>query len=237
MGSSLKGVTENNNIQVCPLYGSLLRNDRRGAAFTNAGCDVLFYCGDLLQKEKPMCSDPRPKTEDPLIIALLSSYVGQFVRARELARDSRSSARTRYMWFVGICGYVLVNAPNLWKSLAGAELTGWPLFALSIPWVLSALAALIAHLLADKGEDLDNEFFVAKAAALEVAILGLKAGRNDASDVLKAFHDEHPAISKQKSRVDALQRPAIWLERLTIGLLVLSFAWSIVGPLALPCLR
>ena len=183
-----------------------------------------------------MSSDPGPKTEDPLI-ALLSSYVGQFVRARELARDSWSGARTRYVWFVGICGYVLVNAPSLWKSLAGADLTGWPLFALSIPWVLSALAALIAYLLVDKREDLENEFFVAKAAALEVAILGLKAGRNDTSAVLNAFNDEHPSIAERKRRVEALKKPAMWLERLTIGLLVLSFAWSIVGPLTLASLR
>jgi len=138
---------------------------------------------------------------------------------------------------VGICGYVLVNAPSLWKSLAGADLAGWPLFVLTIPWVLSALAALIAHLLVDKRGDADNEFFVAKAAALEVAILGLKAGKNDASAVLNAFNDNHPAISEPRRRVEALQKPAVWLERSTIGLLILSFAWSIVGPLALACLR
>jgi hypothetical protein len=128
---------------------------------------------------------------------------------------------------------VLVNAPTLWKSLAGADLTGWPLLALSIPWVLSALAALIAHLLVDKLEDLEKEFFVAKAAALEVAILDLKAGKNDASTVLKVFKDEHPAICERKRRVDTWRRPLVWFERLTIGLLVLSFTWSIVGPLAL----
>ena len=179
-----------------------------------------------------MNSGPGPRNEEPLI-ALLSSYVGQFVRARELARDSRSGARTRYVWFVGICGYVLVNAPSLWKSLAEADLTRWSLFALSIPWVLSALAALIAHLLVDKHEELENEFFVAKAAALEFAILGLKAGQSDASAVLKAFNDEHPAISERKRRAEALQKPAACFERVTIGLLVLSFTWSVVGPLAL----
>lgn len=183
-----------------------------------------------------MRSDPTPKTEAPFIAAL-SSYERQFVRAGELARDSQSSARTRYVWFVGICGYVLVNAPALWKSLAGADLTGWPLFALSIPWVLSALTALITHLIVDKLEGLEKEFFLAKDAALQVAILDLKAGKNDRSAVLKVFHDEHPAISERKCRIDALARYWVWLERLTICLLVLSFAWSIVGPLALPCLR
>lgn len=182
-----------------------------------------------------MNADPELKPEDPLI-AMLSSYVGQFVRTRELAREARSGARTRYVWFVGICGYVLVNAPALWKAFAGDDLTRWQLFALSIPWVLSALAALIAHVLVDQVENLDNEFFVAKAAALEVAILGLKAGRNTASDVIDAFNDKHPAISERKHKVEGIRKPTIWIERLTIGLLVLSFTWSIVGPLALPCI-
>lgn len=182
-----------------------------------------------------MNSDPGPKTEDPLI-ALLSSYVGQFVRTRELAREARSGARTRYVWFVGICGYVLLNAPTLWKAFAGDDLTRWQLFALSVPWVLSALAALIAHVLVDQVETLDNEFFVAKAAALEVAILGLKAGRNDASDLVNAFNDKHPAISERKRKVEVLRKRAVRIERLTIWLLALSFTWSIMGPLTLPCL-
>ncbi len=181
-----------------------------------------------------MNSDSELRNKEP-IIALLSSYMEQFVRAREIARDSRNGARTRYVWFVGICGYVLVNAPNLWKSLAGTDLTRWSLLTLSTPWVLSALVALITHLLIDKSEDLENEFFVAKAAALEVAILGLRAGRNDESAVLKAFNDEHPAISGRKRKVEAFRKPEVWFERLTIGLLVLSFVWSAVGPLILDC--
>lgn len=182
-----------------------------------------------------MDSDPEPKTADPLI-ALLSSYAAQFVRMREFAREARGGARTRYVWFVGICGYALLNAPTLGKALAGGDLSKWQLFVLSVPWVLSALAALIAHVLVDHVEDLDNEFFVAKAAALEVGILGLKAGTGDASAVIDAFNDKHPAISQRKHRVEAIRGPSLWIGRLTIALLVVSFIWAIVGPLALPWL-
>ena len=170
------------------------------------------------------------KNQDPLV-ALLASYASMFTRGREIVSQARSAARTRYVWFVGICGYVLFNAPSLWESFVGHKLTRCQLVALSLPWVLSALSALIAHVLLDITQERDDEFFVSKLSALEVTIINIQAGSTDRTEVLRVFNDQTPAISGRKSRLEAIAKPARCIERLTLWLLILSFLWSLCGPL------
>jgi hypothetical protein len=62
---------------------------------------------------------------------------------------TRSADSNRMIWYVGIAGYVLVNAPMTWRTLIGRDLKGNELLWLSVPWVVAALVALIANLVMD----------------------------------------------------------------------------------------
>lgn len=62
---------------------------------------------------------------------------------------TRSADSNRMIWYVGIAGYVLVNAPTTWRTLIGRDLKGNELLWLSVPWVVAALVALIANLVMD----------------------------------------------------------------------------------------
>src|SRR5262245_8498832 len=62
----------------------------------------------------------------------LKALGGRLDRAMDVEVESRKAERTRLVWYVGISGYVLVNAQGYWKTLVGHELQGHELLWLSI---------------------------------------------------------------------------------------------------------
>ncbi len=167
----------------------------------------------------------------PLLEPLLSSYMDNFIRSAEFVREGRGRARTRFVGFVAIAGYVLVNGPAFWRSIAGNPelLNGGRLFVLLLPWVLSAFSALVAYDFVERVEEHENVLFIAKKSALETAILDLKAGKDDGAGVLKAFDDDHPAIVEPKRNADRSYRHLLWLDRVTTLLFSVSFVGSLLG--------
>jgi hypothetical protein len=164
---------------------------------------------------------------------IVESYEKVFLSFREPIRETRTSARARLVWFVGIAGYALLNAKVYWEALGGRQFSGIELFWLSLPWVLSALLSVITHFIIDEVGVRDDILFTKKMAAIDLHRIDIIEAKDNPKEMLQIINDTHPdykAIVKSVNRWAGL---AEWLERCSFATLVMGFIWAVVGPLCL----
>ena len=164
---------------------------------------------------------------------IVESYEKVFLTIREPIRETRTSARTRLVWFVGIAGYALLNAKGYWEALGGRQFSRIELFWLSLPWVVSALLSVITHFVIDEVGVKDDIFFTLKLAALDLHRINIVEGKDNPEEMLQIFKDTHPDYKDILKSVNRWSGLAKWLERCAFATLVIGIIWAVVGPLIL----
>jgi hypothetical protein len=64
------------------------------------------------------------------------SYSRIFESLREIAEQTRTSAKARLVWFAAISGFAILNGKKLWDSITVGEFVGGPLVLLALPWAI-----------------------------------------------------------------------------------------------------
>ncbi len=164
---------------------------------------------------------------------VVESYEKVFLSLREPIRETRTSARQRLVWFVGIAGYAILNAKVYWEVLGGKKFSGVEILWLSLPWVLSALLSVITHFVIDEAGARDDMLFTKKLATIDLHRIDIEEGNADLSEIVQIFSDTHPDYMDIKNSSDRWSSFAKWLERATFATLVSGFIWSLIGPLIL----
>jgi hypothetical protein len=164
---------------------------------------------------------------------IVESYEKVFLSFREPIKESRTSAKTRLVWFVGIAGYALLNAGPLSSAIAPHKLAGPSLLWLSLPWLLTALLGVVTHFLIDEAASRDDVFFAKKLAAIDLHRIAVTDGRDDPKEMLSIIDDTHPELKGAKQDTENWPAAARWLERATFAALVIGLFWAVIGPLLL----
>ena len=169
-------------------------------------------------------------------IEIVESYLKTIERHPEIVQETRRSTLSRMVWIAGITGFVLLNAQSLWEALIERSLSGQEAFWLSLPWVATAMLAVLTHILIDEVKVRDDEAFEEKMVAVELWLIDAKErGPNDL-EMIAILNDSTPEIKKASEKLAPWVSWASRLERLTFVALLISFLWALVGPFALDAL-
>lgn len=191
----------------------------------------------------------------------LQSYPQLYYQSLELINQHRVALRTRLVWYVGISGYVLLNAKTLWDSVAQRPIVGLDIFWLSVPWIICSLLGVVAYFLSDEISRRTDKHMLGKMAFISTSLIPLESSLDkrrtsinnimvdqeeinkiidqvgkDAKvliDLSSMVNDQHPDYVKVSKDLDKLSSWSSFFERSTFLLLVLGFIWLIVGPLIL----
>ncbi|NOT04911.1 MAG: hypothetical protein HOP27_09975 [Anaerolineales bacterium] len=164
---------------------------------------------------------------------IVESFARQSAAFRPLAQQVRSGARSRMVWFVALCGFVILNGKTLWDSIAQAYFSGLPLALLIFPWVIAALFAVITHFIIDEVDARDNLYIAHQSAALDLYLESLDEGDADPREMIAIMHDSTDELKAAKSELDKYSKRAQLFERITFACVVAGFVWSLVGPFLL----
>lgn len=168
--------------------------------------------------------------QNPNNLEIVTNFGRTLDRAQQSEIEPRKSERDRLVWYVGIAGYVLLNANESWKALLGRDLGPNDLLSLSVPWTVSALLALLAHLATDEWFDRDSLQYHALSAEVD-RLRSLGAERAiDSQEVVSLIGSSTPHLAALKQRVDRCGLWARWLRRAAFAALCLAFTWSLAGP-------
>jgi len=164
---------------------------------------------------------------------VVESYLRVFSSFKEIAESTRSSARTRLVWFVAIAGFAVLNGKPLWDELGRVHFRGILLASLAAPWIICALLAVITHFIIDEAKVWDDDYFVRKLAAIELHLEKERAGDASPANMVAIINDTHPDLKEPGHRSNIWRKRAGWLERATFCFLIIGFLWSIIGPFLL----
>ena len=176
---------------------------------------------------------PPARTSTPPPLEVLESYEKVFLAIRQAVTASRGPFLSRLVWYVAIAGYAILNAPTLWATLAGHELKPASLVLLSLPWVLSTLASVVAHWFAGEIALKDDLFFITKLAMIDLHKLDLRAGKVDPKLVAGIIDDTHADLVAPAKEINRLRRISDLSERIGFAFLIAGFAWTFLGPFLL----
>lgn len=169
-----------------------------------------------------------PDNPNPLEMAI--NFGRTLDRAQVAEIEPRKSERDRLVWYVGISGYALFNATNAWTVLLGRPLTAGVLFVLSVPWMLAALTALLAHLMAAEWLDRDNLLFHAwRTEADRLVSLGKErpVSEEEVASLIKGSADHIARLKASSGRADWWAKG---FRRAALLFLCGAFVWSLFGP-------
>jgi len=173
--------------------------------------------------------------EDGRIKKLIEYTLESFDSEVHTADEYRASLRTRFVWYVGISGYALLNAKVFWEAIRGAPIIGLTLVWLALPWIASVVLAVVAHYFTDKWATRDKAYWSLKRGLMQAFAMEVETGVGDVTQYTKLLNDEVPLTLKSQSKhAKALES---WVSRIEISTficLMLGFVWAAVGPLLLP---
>jgi len=181
-----------------------------------------------LNDNSPLLGGIKLETKD-----VVESYSRIFGGFREIAEETRASARSRLVWFVAIAGFAILNGKKIWDPIADGEFTGIALALLALPWAISALLAVITHFIIDEAGVKDDHYYVMKLAAIDLHLESVKHGDADHMEMIKIINDTHPDLAEPKKMSEKWGNAAKWLERTTFFILVAGFLWALIGPFVL----
>ena len=172
--------------------------------------------------------------DQPVDRGLVERYFEQVKRHPEIAKGTNRSAQRRLVWFVAISGFAVLNGQVLWSALMRRTVDGTDLLVLAIPWVVTALLSIAAHILIDQVEVYDNLAFEMKYASLNILLDKFDkkqpvSGR-EFMDILGEETDQlREAGARLKPWLTWARRAENWAQ----VALFISFLWMLVGPLLL----
>jgi hypothetical protein len=95
------------------------------------------------------------------------------------------------------------------------------------------MSGVVAHFLAGEIAVKDDLFFVAKLALIDLHKLDLRAHKVNPKLLAGIINDTHPHIAASAKDIARLKKWGDLFERATFALLILGFAWAILGPFLL----
>jgi hypothetical protein len=168
--------------------------------------------------------------ENPNNLEIVSNFGRTLDRAQQSEVEPRKSERDRLVWYVGIAGYVLLNANESWHVLLGRDLGPNDLLGLSVPWTVAALLALLAHLATEEWFDRDSlQYHALRTEVDRLRSLGVERAI-DPKEVADLIGSSKPHLAALKSKVERYGCWARWLRRAAFAVLCVAFTWGLVGP-------
>lgn len=161
-------------------------------------------------------------------IKFLTSYAEDKKRSLELVDSVNKSTASRLVWFVAISGYVVINLKAYTENITGQSFQGSPFFFLVLPWVATAICALLTETLLSVQTVRDTLYFTASLAGINVFI-ATKVDTATQAD-FSALLNEDNKTTELRKRVEKMAFWVRWMERATFILLALSFIWVLIGP-------
>ena len=179
---------------------------------------------------------------------------------QETVNRHRTASRTRLVWYVGISGYILLNAKLLWDAIAQREMVGINVLWLSLPWLICVFLGSVTYFLLDELSRKQDNLFWGINADISTRLIAIESDldyfresiNNESSssnpidisnlvqqmkkdeDLLKeisTIDNEHPDYAASAKVVDKLSSWESFFEKATFIFLVIGFIWIIVGPL------
>ncbi len=166
---------------------------------------------------------PTTHIADILIGRTVENYSARLTRDYELASQLRASALSRLVWLTGISGFVILNVKPYLDSIRGTTVGGTQLLWLYIPWILTAVLAILSHFAIDEWTAKENVFYSNKKDAIDLHRIGISQGKPDADQFSALIRDLDPEIKSLRNDADKLFHVAKWLERSTFGMLIIAF--------------
>ena len=163
-------------------------------------------------------------------IELAKGYLRKLSESRSLAEGSRASLRSRFVWFVGICGYALLNGPPYWHSVLGHDASPQTAFWLSMPWVLTGTFSLAAGLCLDRYGNWDDVRYAAKSSALDSLLIKAPISGINESALNDVFNDKVPSLQLATKKVATWGRMGGWCGMMASIGMFLSFLASAILP-------
>jgi len=176
---------------------------------------------------------PKPKRQDDIDYAIrtIETFADGLTRDFHVIAELNKAAASRLVWFVGIAGLALLNVRSLASAIVGSKLSSNQLLLLSSPWALTAVFGVLAHWSHGELTARDNAYYIVKQHAIR-AFLATPERNPKLTEILQILNvdDTDDEVRKRRGRVEQLSKVVTWLERITFGLLLLSFIWSLVYP-------
>ena len=161
---------------------------------------------------------------------IANRYARRVSETRRLVYSIRNSARSRFVWFVAICGYVLFNAKDFWETLVGHPLGRDLLLQSSLPWIITAVLALIAHLLIDVVNAHEGKYYTTLVSMLDQFQLRNMEDVSSTEILRRIVRDEESPLPLQKRSLESRTTVTRVFERSAVGMMVFAFAWSVLWP-------
>lgn len=164
-------------------------------------------------------------------IKFLTSYAEDKKRSWELVGSINRSNASRLVWFVAISGYVVINLKPFTEAIIDHSLQGWRFLFLVVPWIATAISALLTETLLSIQTTRDSLYYTASLARINAFIV-TKADRATQEEFSTLF-SEDDETKKLKRRVEKMASWVRRMEHATFILLVMSFIWVLIGPFCL----
>ncbi|MEK6285259.1 MAG: hypothetical protein AABO57_05920 [Acidobacteriota bacterium] len=167
---------------------------------------------------------------DSFTIGILQSYTEMLSRVQDSSAQLRNSSLTRFVWIVAIDGFAVINMKAYSEGVLHRAPTRCELTFLLIPWLFSALAAVIAHFFVDEAAVKDLEYTIGRVFDLQLQRIRTAEVGLEPEELMKVLND--PKWLNERA---AVTRSGKWVRRLELtsfGSLVLAFIGSSVYLLA-----
>jgi len=165
--------------------------------------------------------------------AMVESYARTVQREIDQRNSLAGETRKRLVWFVAIAGYVLLNVSTFGQALVGRALTKQEIFILVLPWILSSVFALAAHFMSDECDVKAHKYYTNKLAMIDIHLADLADEIFDVEKFKAIMYDQEPEIKALKQDSDKSAKKVNRFESLSMLLIVIGFAWSVIFPLLL----
>lgn len=160
-------------------------------------------------------------------------YSAQLTRDHELASQVNTSALNRLVWLTGIAGFVLLNAKPYFDTIRGKPIAGTLLLWLLVPWILTALLAIVSHVVIDEWRIKENRLYSDKKSAIDLHRIEVGVGKLNLDEFSAIIRDTDPGIKPLKEDANKWGLRARWLERSTLVMMLFAFL-SLGIPLVFP---
>ncbi len=162
----------------------------------------------------------------------MDSFISDFREDHRITTESNNSSKSRLVWFVALAGYGFINISPFLDSMFGETFSNVEKILISLPWVITILVGVIAHMRLGDFTMLDDSYYLIYLSAL-TSFRALRTNE-DRSDDLVVFFNIHEADSDVIEARDNVNKMHLWanrFERGTYYLIIFSFFWSVIGPL------
>jgi hypothetical protein len=130
---------------------------------------------------------------------------------------------------VAIAGYVVINGEPYWSKLLGRPATGTDLFWLTLPWIVAAMAGLLAHVAGLKRIDAEHLQFYAQRARLDV-YADIERDPERALEAVTSVLDTEGPLEKYGTATKRWVKASGVLRGAAFWLLMAAFVWTLAGP-------